>query len=83
MIRYSSRYLDDSAVHRRWTDPRLSQVRVADLRAYLLSRKWKPVEPDRPHVLVFQEPNADEQGPLYQFVPDAETDRSYPREVYE
>ncbi len=56
MIKYHRRYLDDRDVHRRWIDPRLYAVRVADLQAYLLRKGWKPVPPDRPHVFVFQEP---------------------------
>jgi hypothetical protein len=83
MIKYYSRYLDDRAVRRRWRDPRLSSVRVSDLQAYLLRKGWKPVPPDRPYVLVFQEPVEDEDGPLYQLVPDSEKDRSYLQQVYE
>lgn len=80
---YHRRSLDDREVHRRWIDPRLYAVRVADLQAYLLRKGWKPVAPDRPHVLVFQEPGTEEDGPLYQFVPDSEQGRDYPAQVYE
>jgi hypothetical protein len=83
MIKYSRRYLDDREKHRRWVDPRLYTVRPADLQAYLLHRGWKPVPPDRPGFLVFQEPVTGEAGPLYQFVPlDAEWE-GYPAQVYE
>src|ERR1700694_4872403 len=83
MIKYHRRYLDDREVHRRWIDSRLCAVRVADLQAYLLRKGWKPVAPDRPHVLVFQEPGTEEDGPRYQFVPDSEQGRDYPAQVYE
>src|SRR5258707_971641 len=69
--------------HPRCIDPRLYAVRVADLQAYLLRNGWKPVAPDRPHVLVFQEPGTEEGGPVYQFVPDSEQGRDYPAQVYE
>jgi hypothetical protein len=83
VIRYASRYLDDRQVHERWIDPRLYRVRVADVQAYLLRKGWKPVPPDRPHVLVFQEPVVTEGGPLYQFVPDTEQRRDYAARLYE
>lgn len=83
MIKYYSRYLDDRAMSQRWLDPRLRTVRVADIRAYLLRKGWKPVPPDRPHVLVFQEPMVCEEGPLYQFVPETEQRRDYVARIYE
>ncbi|HTU18164.1 MAG TPA: hypothetical protein VMG10_08875 [Gemmataceae bacterium] len=83
MIQYYSRYLDDRALSRRWLDPRLRTVRVADIQAYLLRKGWKPVVPDRPYVLVFQEPTVSEEGPLYQFVPDTEQRRDYVARIYE
>lgn len=83
MIKYTSRYLDDRAMHQRWIDPRLRTVRIADIQAYLLRKGWQPVPPDRPGVLVFQEPTVDEDGPLYQFVPDTEQRRDYVARIYE
>jgi hypothetical protein len=83
VIRYNSRYLDDRAVQQRWLDPRLHAVRVADIQKYLLRKGWKPVPPDRPHVLVFEEPTTGEGGSLYQFVPDTEQRRDYVARVYE
>jgi hypothetical protein len=64
MSQYHRRQLDDREVHRRWIDPRLYSVRVKDLRAYLLGKGWKEVPPDRPGVLVFQEPEAVEGDPF-------------------
>src|SRR5262245_41695997 len=63
-------------------DPRLSSLRLADIRAYLLRKGWREVEPDRP-VVVFEEPTASEDGPLYQWVPDSEQRREYPQAMYE
>ena len=83
MMKYHRRFLDDREMRRRWTDPRLYSVRVADLQAYLLHRGWKPVPPDRPRVLVFQEPTGNEEGPLYQFVPESENWDGYRAQVYE
>jgi hypothetical protein len=61
----------------------LYQVRVADLQAYLLGKGWEAVPPDRPNVLVFREPQAAAEGPLYQCVPDNEQRRDYLARVYE
>jgi hypothetical protein len=83
VIKYSSRYLNDRALFQCWLDPRLRTVRVADIQAYMLRKGWKPVPPDRPHVLVFQEPTVSAQGPLCQFVPDTEQRRDYVSRIYE
>jgi hypothetical protein len=83
MLSYARRYLDEREVDRRWLDPRLSSLRLTQIRSYLLSRGWQPVPPDRPHVLVFREPTATEDGPLYQWVPDSEKERDYLARVYE
>jgi hypothetical protein len=83
MIKYSRRYLDGREKHRRWIDPRLYSVRPADLQAYLVHKGWKPVPPDRPGFLVFEEPTHGEGGPLYQFVPLDEAWEGYPAQVYD
>lgn len=83
MIQYSRRHLDDHEVHRRWIDPRLRQVRVASIVAYLRSKGWKPMPPESPHELVFQEPVLDPDGPLYQWVPVTEQRRDYLARIYE
>lgn len=82
-MKYASRYLDDRQILRRWMDPRLPGVRIAQIQGYLLRKGWKQVPPDRPHVLVFQEPVQSDEGPLYQFVPDSEQRRDYPTQIYE
>ena len=83
MMRYDRRFLDDSEVHRRWIDPRVYNVRVANIVAYLLGKGWKPMPPDRPHVLVFQEPVCTPDDLLYQWIPQNEQDRDYPARIYE
>lgn len=83
MMKYTRRYLDDSEVHRRWIDPRLRQVRVANIVAYLRSKGWKSVPPDGPHDLVFQEPIPTPEGPLYQWIPVTEQRRDYLARIYE
>ncbi len=83
MSEYYRRHLDDRQVHRRWMDPRIHAVRVANVQAYLVHHGWKQVPPDRPHVLVFQEPIEDKEGPLYQWIPDSEQRRDYTQCIYE
>ena len=83
MTEYHRRSLDDRDKHRRWLDPRLYSVRVAQLRAYLLHQGWKAAPPDRPGFLVFEEPTTDEAEPLYQFVPESEDWEGYPAQLYD
>lgn len=83
MIKYYRRFLDDQAVQRRWLDPRLFGVRAAQVADYLREKGWQQVPPDRPGMLVFQEPLIAGQGPLYQFVPVDEKEISYPAQVYQ
>jgi hypothetical protein len=83
MTTYYRRHLDDRQVRRRWMDPRMFNLRVAEIEAYLLRKGWKPVPPDRPNVLVFEEPQVSEDGPLYQWIPDSEDYRHFPSAVYE
>lgn len=83
MTKYYRRYLEDRDVHRRWLDPRLRQVRVANIVAYLRSKGWKPVPPDSQHDLVFQEPARGPEKPLYQWVPISEQRRDYLARIYE
>jgi hypothetical protein len=83
MTQYYRRHLDDRQVHRRWIDPRLYSVRVADVQAYLRHKGWKLVQPDAPGELEFQEPGEPPDGPLYQWVPENEQGRDYPQRLYE
>lgn len=82
MIQYHRRWVEPERYLRRWLDPRLSVLRVADVVAYLQRHGWTPVPPDRPQTLVFREPNTSSE-PLYQFVPDSETDPDYFRRMVE
>src|SRR5262245_12524013 len=82
MIKYFARHLDEGEKHRRWIDPRLYSVQPEDLRAYLLHKGWKEVPSDRSGFLVFEEPVAGADGPLYQFVPEHPWE-GYPAQVYE
>lgn len=79
MMRYSRRYIDPDRRYRRWIDPRVRGLRVADVTAYLQGKGWKQVPTDRKGHLVFQEPEwvPVEGEPFYQFVPDAEDYDTY------
>jgi hypothetical protein len=82
---YGRRFVDERNQYRRWIDPRIRSLRLADVIAYLLHRGWTQVPPDREGFLVFQEPpNAGAEGePFYQFVPDSEQYDIYPRLMFE
>jgi hypothetical protein len=76
MIRYARRFLDPQNLYRRWIDHRVHSLRLADVIAYLRSREWTEVPPDRAGYRVFREPPSPggETSPYYQFVPDSEAD---------
>jgi hypothetical protein len=82
---YGRRYIDERDQYRRWIDPRVRTLRLADVIAYLRYRGWKQVPPDREGSLVFQEPpNAGPKSErFYQFVPDSEDYDIYPRLMFE
>lgn len=83
MKEYHRRHLDDLEIHRRWLDPRLGQVRVADVVAYLRGKGWQSVPTDRSGDLVFAEPAGSSDGPLYQWVPEDEKRRDFAARMYE
>lgn len=85
MMRYSRRYIDPDRLYRRWVDPRVYNLRLADVIAYLESQGWKQVPTDRDHNLVFREPDwAPHRGePYYQFLPDAEDYDIYGQVIFE
>lgn len=83
MIQYHRRYLDEQEKQRRWIDPRLYMVQVADIQAYLLGKGWNPVRSDRPGFLIFQEPTPSQDGPLYQFVPESQQWDGYTAWIHE
>jgi hypothetical protein len=85
MRHYLRRSLDPREQYRRWIDPRLRSLRVANVVAYLEGHGWKPLPPDRPALRAFQEPTgATVDGrPLCQFVPDSEADDNYAQLMFE
>lgn len=68
---------------RRWVDPRVSQVRVAGVRSYLLGRGWHPQSYPGPELLVFQGPADDDGQPIVQVLPSSEQMRDFPLRVEE
>ena len=67
----------------RWVDPRVEQVRLADLRAYLLARGWKLKSFPRPQVLLFEEPTVEGEEPVVQLLPASDQGRDFRRSVIE
>lgn len=85
MMQYLRRSLDPRDQYRRWIDPRHGSLRLADVIAYLHQRGWKPLPPDRPGLLAFQEPTEElvNGKPVCQFVPDSEEYDNYPMLMFE
>jgi hypothetical protein len=71
---YARRSIDPRNQYRRWIDPRVRTLRVAEITAYLEQRGWKELPADRPGYRAFQEPGGEvvDGRPLCQFVPDTE-----------
>jgi hypothetical protein len=67
----------------RWVDPRVEQVRLADLRAYLRAHGWKQKPYPRPQVAVFEEPVEEGGEPVVQLLPVSEQARDFRRSVIE
>jgi hypothetical protein len=67
-MKYFRRFLEPRKTLSRWVDPRLMKLDLAQVEAYLHSRGWKRLEPDRPNVLVYAEPSGVAE-PLVQFLP--------------
>jgi hypothetical protein len=85
LYRYGRRFIDPPNQYRRWIDPRVRTLRLAEVISYLLRRGWIEVPPDRPRFRVFQEPPGSEEGgePFYQFVPDSEEYDDYAQSMFE
>jgi hypothetical protein len=85
LYRYGRRLVDPRQHYRRWIDPRVRTLRVADVVEYLRRHGWAEVSPDRPGFRVFQEPTGATAGagPFYQFVPDAERYDNYAQSMFE
>jgi len=73
-MQHLRRFIDPRNQDRRWIDPRLRTLRVADIVAYLRYHGWKQLPSDRKGMLVFQEPGGElmDGQPRCQFVPDSE-----------
>jgi hypothetical protein len=83
-FQYGRRLIDPGQRLRRWIDPRLASLRIADVVAYLQARGWQQVPPDRPGYFVFQEPGTPPgEVPFCRFVPDSEQDRDSPQALFE
>jgi hypothetical protein len=62
---------------RAWIDPRIAQVRVDGVRAYLTERGWIRQPYPRPEVLVFAGPLDDNGEPMILLLPAVETLADY------
>jgi hypothetical protein len=83
-FQYGRRFIEPRQRYRRWIDPRVASLRVADVAAYLRQRGWKEVTPDRPHCRVFEEPGTPPgQDPFYQFLPDPEHYADYGQQMFD
>ncbi len=67
----------------RWVDPRVGSVRVADVQAYLLGRGWKLRTSPNPNMLIFEAPVGDDEKPLVQALPSAESFSDYHQRITE
>src|SRR5262249_14361236 len=68
----------------RWVDPRVNEVRVADMRAYLQRHGWRQHPCPRPELLVVQGPIADNgKEYLIQTLPSSERSASYRQSLIE
>lgn len=69
--------------HRVWINPRLSLVRAADVRSYLLGRGWRLQPHPGLELLVFEGPADDDGEPIVQVLPSSEQMRDFPLRVEE
>src|SRR5262245_5542214 len=67
----------------RWVDPRVNDVRVADMRAYLARRSWKEKLHPQPGLLVFEGPLDDDGKPIIQILPSSESSLAYRQRLIE
>jgi hypothetical protein len=68
---------------RRWVDPRVTRVRVADVRAYLERRGWEERPGPRPQQITFEEPAGNPNGPTIVSLPSSEQFADYPQRILE
>lgn len=67
----------------RWVDPRVRDVRVADIRSYLLGHGWRAGPSPNPRTLVFQRSLGHGKDPFLQAIPAHEDFSDYPRLIAE
>ncbi|MBY0527448.1 MAG: hypothetical protein K2R98_28890 [Gemmataceae bacterium] len=67
----------------RWIDPRVRQVKVADVQKYLLSHGWVRQPYPKPELLVFAGPKDDYGKPIIQSLPAAENYLDYQQRLIE
>ncbi len=84
MTRYRRRDVNPRNQYRRWIDPRVRTLPLANIIAYLQRRGWVEQTADRPGFRVFAEPFASEDGETYcQFVPELEEGEDYGARLFE
>ena len=67
----------------RWVDPRIQNVRVADVQAYFLRRDWSLQPNPNPNLLRFERPARGNGPPLFQMVPSSEEFADFRQRVAE
>jgi hypothetical protein len=68
---------------RRWVDPRVQIVRVADVQSYLRRRGWAQRAAPRPQQLAFEEPAGSPDGQAIVYLPASEHFADYPQRILE
>ena len=61
----------------KWIDPRVRQVKPADIQRYLLARGWRPISSPRRQLLFFEEPRGHQGKPVTQTVPASDGGSDY------
>jgi hypothetical protein len=64
----------------RWVDPRIEQVKLSGIRAYLVGRGWKETPSGNPTLLRFDAADSP-QGALFQMLPAKEDFRDFAQSV--
>jgi hypothetical protein len=84
-LQYLRRTVDPVNQYRRWIDPLIRALELAEITAYLEKHGWHELPPDRPALRAFQEPRgAVANGkPICQFVPASEENDDYPQRMFE
>jgi hypothetical protein len=68
---------------RRWVDPRVTKVRVADVGAYLRRRGWTEQPAPRPQQVAFAGPGETVGERSIVYVPSSEQFADYPQRILE